>query len=64
MSPAVALSEEQPNHLCEKADCRGIQSEQLAIAAVADLIAAKGPDLDSAASRVLEKNQECYRRLA
>jgi hypothetical protein len=29
-----------------------------------DLIAAEGPDFDAAAERVLEKNEELYRRLA
>jgi hypothetical protein len=31
---------------------------------VADLIASEGPDFDAAAQRVLEKNEELYRRLA
>jgi hypothetical protein len=49
---------------CSFAARLGVEPEQLALAAVADLIAAEGPDFDSAAQRVLEKNRELYRRLA
>jgi len=37
---------------------------QIALAAVTDLIAVEGGDFDAAAQRVLEKNEELYRRLA
>ena len=64
MKLAIELSEDQALRLREGADRLGIEPEQLALAAVMDLIAAQGPDFDSAASLVLEKNRELYRRLA
>ena len=42
----------------------GVDAEVLAQAAVADLVSANAEDFESAASRVLEKNRELYRRLA
>jgi len=48
----------------EEAARLGVEPAQLAHAAVADLIAAEGPDFDSAAQRVLEKNRELYRQQA
>lgn len=64
MKLAIELSNEQANRLRAGADRLGIEPEQLALAAVMDLIASEGPDFDSAATRVLEKNRELYRRLA
>ncbi len=64
MKLAIELSEDQAHRLREGADRLGVEPEQLALAAVMDLITAQGPDFDSAASRVLEKNRELYRRLA
>ena len=64
MKLAIELSDRQVERLREQASRLGLEPEQLALAAVADLIAAEGPDFDSAARRVLEKNQELYRRLA
>ncbi len=63
MKLAIELSDEQANRLREGADRLGIEPEQLALAAVMDLLASEGPDFASAATRVLEKNQELYRRL-
>ena len=64
MKLAIELSEQQAIRLREQADRLGIEPEQLALAAVADLVANEGPDFDSAAKRILEKNRELYRRLA
>jgi hypothetical protein len=64
MKLAIELSDQQAERLREEASRLGVEPEQLALAAVADLIAAEGPDFDSAARRVLEKNRELYRRLA
>ena len=64
MKLAIELSDEQAARLREEANRLGVEPEQLALAAVADLIAAEGADFDSAASRILEKNRELYRRLA
>ena len=64
MKLAIELTEQQAQRLREGASRLGIEPEQLALAAVADLIASEGPDFDAAAQRVLEKNEELYRRLA
>jgi len=53
---AVEFSEGQAHRL-------PVGPEQLALATVMNRIAAEGPDFDSAASRVLEKNRELHRRL-
>jgi hypothetical protein len=53
MKLAIELSDEPANRLREGADRLGIAPEQLALAAVMDLIASEGPDFDSAATRVL-----------
>jgi hypothetical protein len=45
--------------------CRlAVRPEDLAAAAVRDLLAAPAPDFQAAARRVLAKNEELYRRLA
>lgn len=41
-----------------------VSAEELATAALRDLLAAPEPDFQEAAARVLEKNRELYRRLA
>ncbi len=64
MKLAIELSDQQAERLREEADRFGIEPEQLALAAVTDLIAAEGSDFEFAAQRVLEKNRELYRRLA
>ncbi len=64
MKLAIELTEQQAQRLREGASRLGVEPEQLALAAVADLIDSKGPDFDAAAQRVLEKNEELYRRLA
>ena len=64
MKLAIELTEQQAQRLREGASRLGIEPEQLALAAVADLIASEGRDFDAAARRVLEKNEELYRRLA
>ena len=42
----------------------GLAPEDLARAAIADLLATPGDDFKAAAERVLRKNEELYRRLA
>jgi len=41
-----------------------VPPHRLASAAVADLVADESEDFDSAAKKVLEKNQELYKRLS
>ncbi len=57
MKLAIELSDQQMMHLREQADRLGIEPQQLALAAVTDLLAAGGTDFESAAQRVLEKNR-------
>ena len=64
MKLAIELSETQAEQLREEAGRLGLEPTQLALAAVSDLLSAQGPDFESAARRVLEKNKELYRRLA
>jgi hypothetical protein len=64
MKLAIELTEQQAQRLREAASRLGVEPEQLVLAAVTDLIASEGTDFDAAARRVLEKNEELYRRLA
>jgi hypothetical protein len=64
MQLPVELSEHQIEALRERAKSLGISPEQLASAAVADLVGQPAPDFERAAARVLSKNAELYRRLA
>ena len=60
----VELTEAQIESLRQRAKALGISPEQLAAAAVADLVAQPAEDFASAAARVMSKNAELYRRLA
>lgn len=64
MQLPLELSEQQIQALRERAKSLGISPEQLASAAVADLVSQPAGDFEQAASRVLSKNAELYRRLA
>lgn len=64
MQLPVELSEHQIEALRERAKSLGISPEQLASAAVADLVSHPADDFEKAAARVLSKNAELYRRLA
>jgi hypothetical protein len=64
MKIAIELNAVQTERLKAIADDLGVGAEELAQAAVADLVSASAQDFESAASRVLEKNRELYRRLA
>ena len=59
----VELTEAQLESLRGRAKTLGISAEQLA-AAVADLVSQPAEDFKTAATRVLTKNSELYRRLA
>jgi pyrroloquinoline quinone (PQQ) biosynthesis protein C len=60
----VELTESQLESLRQRAKALGISPEQLASAAVADLVSKPAEDFQQAAARVLSKNAELYRRLA
>jgi predicted transcriptional regulator len=64
MAIAIELSDHQAQALSEAAARLQVSESELAAAAVRDLLANQSADFDAAAQRVLEKNQELYRRLA
>jgi hypothetical protein len=61
---AIELNSAQTERLQEMAVELGVNIEALAQAAVVDLVNAGADDFEAAASRVLDKNRELYRRLA
>ena len=64
MKIPIELSELQAEKLRGEAQRLGIRPEDLAAAAVVDLLGRHGEDFESAASYVLQKNEELYRRLS
>jgi hypothetical protein len=64
MKLSIDLSPAQADRLRVEAERLGLTPEDLARAAITDLLAATGEDFKAAAERVLKKNQELYRRLA
>jgi hypothetical protein len=61
---AIELSDQQAQALSETARRLQVSEADLATAAVRDLVSRQSADFQSAADRVLQKNQELYRRLA
>ena len=64
MSVSLDLNDEQQAALREIAARLQVAPEQLAAAAVRDLLTSRDAEFDDAARRVLEQNRELYRRLA
>ena len=64
MKIMIDLSPDQAERLHREADRLGLTPEDLALAAIADLLATPGDEFRAAAERVLLKNKELYRRLA
>ncbi len=64
MKIAIELSGAQADCLRERAKRLGLQPEDLARAAVADLLANGDEDFEAAAAHVLQKNAELYERLS
>ena len=64
MKLSIDLSPGQAERLRAEAARLGLAPEDLARAAIADLLASVGEDFEAAAARVLKKNEELYRRLA
>jgi predicted transcriptional regulator len=64
MRLTVDLTEIQKQHLDDLAARLHVAPETLAAAALRDLLAQREADFEAAATRVLEKNAELYRRLA
>jgi hypothetical protein len=61
---AIHLSDQQAQVLSETARRLQVSEADLASAAVRDLVSRHSADFQSAADRVLQKNQELYWRLA
>ncbi|TMF29176.1 MAG: DNA-binding protein [Chloroflexi bacterium] len=64
MKLTIDLSPMQAERLRHEATRLGLAPEDLARAALADLLATRDDDFRRAAERVLRKNQELYQRLA
>ncbi len=64
MKLSIDLSPAQADRLRLEAERLGLTPEDLARAAIADLLATTGEDFKAAADRVLKKNAELYRHLA
>ncbi len=64
MALAIDLNEEQSRALADVAVRLNVPQEVLAAAAVRDLLSRPSSDFEDAASQVLAKNEELYRRLA
>ena len=64
MKLAIELPPAQAERLKKEAVRLGVAPEDLAKAALTDLLAAGDPDFEAAARRVLERNRDLYRRLA
>jgi predicted transcriptional regulator len=64
MKLSIELSPAQAERLRHEAARFGLTPEDLARAAIADLLTTTGEDFRAAADRVLKKNEELYRRLA
>ena len=64
MRITIDLSPAQAERLRREAERLGLAPEELARAAIADLLATPDEEFKRAADRVLRKNEELYRRLA
>jgi hypothetical protein len=64
MRLSIELSDAETTKLREEAARLGVKPEELARAAVANLLSNEDQDFREAAEHVLRKNEELYRRLA
>ncbi len=64
MKITIDLSPAQAERVRHEAERLGLAPEDLARAALADLLVTQDDDFRAAAERVLRKNEELYRRLA
>ena len=64
MTLSIQLPDDAERRLKEAASRLNIPVAALAAAAVRDFVTAPAEEFEQAARRVLEKNQELYRRLA
>lgn len=64
MTISIKLPEDTERRLVQTAKRLNVRIEELAAAAVRDLVAPLDEDFEITARRVLEKNRDLYRRLA
>ena len=64
MTLTLELDEQQIQRLRDMASRLNVSVSELAKAAITDLISRSESDFEEAATRVLKKNAELYRRLA
>jgi predicted transcriptional regulator len=64
MKLTIELSPSQADRLRHAAERLGLAPEDLARAAITDVLSTPDEDFKAAADRVLRKNEELYRRLA
>lgn len=64
MKFAIEVSPAQAEKLQSEAQRLGLAPEELARAAVCDLLTASDPEFQNAVHRILTKNRELYSRLA
>ncbi len=64
MTLSLRLSSDAERRLAEVAQRLNVPLNELAAAAVRDLVAQPAEDFEAVAGRLLEKNRELYRRLA
>jgi len=63
-SVSITLSEAQATRLSQVAEELGVQAEELARAAVTDLLTERSSDFEAAARHVIAKNRDLYERLS
>lgn len=64
MTLSIQLPDDAERRLREVAQRLNVSVDQLAAAAVRDFVTQPAADFEQAATRVLDKNRELYRRLA
>ena len=63
MTLAIALNDEQSEHIQQLSTELGVAPSELARAAILDLLTYEQPDFAAVAEQVLKKNQALYERL-
>jgi len=64
MRLTVELTEAEASRLREAADRLGLDPADLARAAISDLVSVSDEEFRAIAERIVQKNEELYRRLA
>lgn len=64
MTLAIALNDEQTHHIQRLSQELGVSPDELARAAIVDLLTYEQPDFAAAADAVIKKNRTLYERLS